>query len=443
MQNILIQKICLSNIKKISMKKIFIYNIGCKLRLLDAKRSFDYFTKNNYQLVDSPKKADTIILFTCGVTNQTTQYGLKTIKKLMKYKAELIVAGCMPETDNDRLKEIFNGKTISTKDLDKNPDKFDGFFSDNVIKFSEIGEVCEPVFSFQELEELGPKRFIKRNFSKVKLINKIDNNFRDYVLKNIFGQNSLPVKMKSYKNPPIPVRISWGCRNNCSYCSVKKAVGDLRSKPLNMIVNSFKKGIENGFSNFFLTADDTGSYGIDISSSFPELLNKLTELEGYYEISIMNLNPQWIVKYIDEWEEILKKEKIVAVDIPIQSASKRILNLMRRFADTEKVKDAFLRSRKAYPKLAFNLHVILGFPTETEKDFYQTLKFINETKPNSGAIFPFSCMPNTDVEKIDPKLTKEQINIRVNYAKKYLTSIGYNIKPIQVTNYIFYRRDIN
>ncbi|UCD13308.1 MAG: hypothetical protein JSW60_07050, partial [Thermoplasmatales archaeon] len=122
------------------MKKIFIYHRSCTLRSLDASRVSSYFSKNNYKIVNKPKDADIIFFIGCAALDNVTDQSLQIIKELQKYDAELIVAGCLPTIESEKLANIFTGRTINAKDLDKDPDKMDELFPENMIKFRDIDD---------------------------------------------------------------------------------------------------------------------------------------------------------------------------------------------------------------------------------------------------------------------------------------------------------------
>ena len=88
---------------------------------------------------------------------------------------------------------------------------------------------------------------------------------------------------------------------------------------------------------------------MDIGSSFPGLLDEMTKIPGEFKISIMGLNPKWIVKYVEELEGVLKKQKIASITIPIQSGNNRILKLMNRYSNVEKIKNSILRLKESFP----------------------------------------------------------------------------------------------
>lgn len=198
-----------------------------------------------------------------------------------------------------------------------------------------------------------------------------------------------------------------------------------QSKPFDQCITEFKKGLDAGFSNFFITADDTGAYGKDIGKTFVDLLDELTKIKGKYSIGILEMNPVWLIQQIDSFEEIMKRGKIKAINVPVQSGSNRVLKLMHRYSNSEKIQDVLLRLKKAHPDLTLGTHVIVGFPTETEEEFKETLQLIKKTKINIGMLVPMSIKQDTVAENIEPKITRNEISRRLKYGKKYLNQLGY------------------
>jgi tRNA A37 methylthiotransferase MiaB len=254
----------------------------------------------------------------------------------------------------------------------------------------------------------------------------IFNRLNNLIINNFLNKDSFPYDYLNQDKKFI-IRHSWGCTGNCSYCGIKKAVGPHISKSIESCVNEFKEGISLGNKTFLLSGDDTGAYGIDTLSSFPELLYEIIRLkETQYEIEIKGLNPVWMVKYIDDLENILKSERINKISCPIQSASSRILKLMNRYSNVEKIKDAFLRLKKAYPKLKFSTHIILGFPTETMEDLEKTISFLNDIEFDYVLVFTYVEIPGAKSEMIEPKIPKDIMEKRLKYLKKHLKKEGYH-----------------
>jgi len=398
------------------MKKIFIYVQACELRALDAKKISAYLSLNNYNIVDKPEDADAIILFTCAVSSKDAKYSLDKVKELQKYDAELIVAGCLPAIEKEELAKIFSGKTIITKNLKD----IIQFFPEDKATFDSIHDANT---LFQNFDKIKSFRFIKKIIGKIRILENIFIKIKNNLFRNILGENSIfyqRLQTKSYF-----IRISGGCLGNCTYCGIKKAIGPHKSKPLDVCVREFRKGLDKGYKHFNLISDDTGAYGSDIGSSFPELLDELTKIDDDYEISVRTVSPYWVVKYVDELVEIIKKGKITSIGIPVQSGSSRILRLMNRYSDTEKMKDAIIKLRKAYPDIALSTNVIIGFPTEIEEEFRESLRFVMEVEFRFGVIFPFSCRDGTKSVEIEPKVPEEEIMKRIKYTKKFLKKAGY------------------
>ena len=418
------------------MKRIFVADYGCHLRSLDAEKICNYFSRNDYKIVNTPEEADIIFFISCAAFNKTAENALRTVKRFQKYDAELIVGGCLPAIEKEELANIFNGKTISTKDLDK----IDDLFPNNKIKFRYIDDTN---LSYQgsllnQLSESSFVRSIRKIFETVKWMYKIYHKISDHILKNLLGENSYMYKTLTDKT--LMIRISWGCISNCTYCGIKKAIGPLKSKPIDQCIREFEKGLNDGYKDFMICGDDPGAYGLDIGVSFPELMDNLTKIPGKYKITIRFLDPQWLVRYIDDLEKILRRNKINIIEITVQSGSSRILRLMNRFSNIDKIKNAINRLSESFPDVILSTHVIVGFPTETEEDFKQTLSFLNNSHFKSILMVPFSCIIGTEAEKLEPKVSQKDISKRVRYAKKFFRNNGYSlIRITEPKSTVFYK----
>jgi tRNA A37 methylthiotransferase MiaB len=420
-----------------TIKKVFIgAEKVCDRRKLDAQRIATYFKKNSYEIVTNPKKADIIIAFTCGATNDIADISLNYVKKFKVYNGELIVAGCIPDTDKKAMDEIFMGKKFSAKEMEK----IDIFFPKHKIKFNQVNDTNIPWINIDETKLIDA---FKKIIIQPKIGRKMYAYLTDYFLKSIFGKNYLIGNQ--WLNIPFNdyylIRVSQGCSNNCAYCGTKRAVGNHKSKPLDECVKEFKIGLEKGFTNFVLTSDDTGAYGMDINSSLPDLLDKLTKNNGCYSIDIRALNPNWIVKYIDELEPILNRGKIKIMSIPVQSGSDRILKKMHRFSNSKKIKEAFNKIKKAYPKIALDTHFIVGFPGETMDDFKESLELIKEVGFDFGCLIPLSIRPDTEIEKIKTKIPDLEIKNRLKIGRNYLTNMGYSTFTTILEGVMFTKKD--
>jgi len=413
------------------MKKIYVCAIPCEKRFLDARRVVNYFCRNGYKVVYRPKNADVIVFFTCVVINRAVEESLNKIKKFQKYKGELVVAGCLPGVKQGKLAKIFDGKTISTKTLDE----IDKLFPEHKVKFNEIPDQN---IVWAETGEIELANIARRILGKLKPVEKIYGKFKNIMLKNLLKHN--PDIYRNLTKRPFDIRISWGCVGNCSYCAIKKAVGPLRSKPIDECMREFRNGLNEGYTDFVIKADNAGAYGVDKESSIVELLDEMTKTPGDYQIAIQAFDPRWLVKYIDQLEEILRRDKISDIDIPIQSGCSRIIELMHRYSDTEKIKEAFIKLKRWSPEISTSTHCIVGFPTETKEEFKQSLYFIKECNINSVIVLGFSCMIGTEAAKIEPKVSEKEISQRMEYIKKFMKQAGYRCVYISKWNVLKFNK---
>ncbi len=407
---------------KSSQKKIYITTTWtCARRKLDARRYANYFVKNKHTIVNDPRKADIIILVTCSDTNSRATEALKEVNRLMKYPAELIVTGCLPGIDKERLAEIYHGKTIVTKEMQK----IDELFPEHAVK---LHDVPDADILWENVNESNPLITLRKWLGKSQRISRASKYIRKTIRNSsIWDSPVLSWYGTSVENPYF-IRVSTGCLGKCAYCAINKAIGVMHSKPLEELLNEFKKGLKVGYKNFIIDADDLGCYGVDIDTSLPELINKILSIPGEYTIDLHFIHPHWVIKYIDELEQILKTGRIARIGSSIQSGNPRVMQLMRRYHDIEKIKDAFSRLKKAYPPLLLETEVIVGFPTETYEEFLDSLRVIVEVQFNWGVIYPFSCKTGTEAENINPKITQEEISRRMAYAKKYLRKLKYTVR---------------
>jgi len=191
-------------------------------------------------------------------------------------------------------------------------------------------------------------------------------------------------------------------------------VGKLKSKPIETCLTEFQDILESGCKKIMLVAENVGAYGLDINTTFPELLTQLLGIEGDYKIEIEELHPIWLIKYWDKLVPLLGLGKIKLIVCPIQSGSDRILKLMNRQHDKLKMKNTLIKMKNIYPGLQLNTIIIIGFPSETEKDFQETLDIVKEIGFGLVVILGYSKNPYL----IDPELIKREIPQKVIRARE-------------------------
>ena len=163
------------------------------------------------------------------------------------------------------------------------------------------------------------------------------------------------------------IRVDWGCVSNCSFCAIKKATKDLKSKTLQEIEEEMWRGIAAGHREFFFTGGDVGAYELDIGTDIVELMRSITSFRNV-SLYVQELNIQWIIRHATELSDVLlanldNYDKLF-ISAPIQSGSNRVLKRMKRAYDAERIRSAVEILRANNSKIRLGSHFITGFPGE-------------------------------------------------------------------------------
>src|SRR3989344_1052975 len=278
------------------------------------------------------------------------------------------------ESEADKI--IVNTCSVKNKTQSKIFHYINSQISNNKNKSIEIG-VC-----------LTKTLDINKKFLKVKIIDTINTN----------KLNKLIVRFE--KDIAI-IQISQGCLNACTFCATKLARGNLKSYRIGDIKRQLQDSVSQGAKKIYLTSQDNGCYGFDIKTNLPELLNELTSVEGDFIIRVGMMNPWHLRKIKNSLIQAYKNPKIQKfIHIPVQSGSERVLKDMKRIHSAEEFKLIVKEFRKEIPDIDIATDIIVGYPTETEEDFQETLNLLQETKPEVVNRSAFSSRPNTKAAKL-------------------------------------------
>jgi tRNA A37 methylthiotransferase MiaB len=410
------------------MKSFFITNVGCTRRKLDCERMKNFFIANGMRMAESPEGADYIFISTCGLSVYHEDESIKRILRLKDMNGETIVYGCLPSMNTEKLASVFNGKTINTRDIDS----IDKLFHAFKIKFKDIPDANKEYEEAHLLKNSGLKHRLKRKIKELDLryLCIFFNIFILFLEKCRIAINRLIPSILSAPlvlNPPVffidpknnfMLRILTGCMGNCSYCNIKKAIGRLRSKPIPIIIEEVKNGLSKKHYKYNIISSDSGSYGTDIDTNLPELIRAILDEDKKIIIEfIQDLHPKWICRYKSELIKLIATKRMKSILTPIQSGNDRILKLMNRNTDIIEFKGVIKEMRRAYPRLRLRTQVIVGFPTETEQDFQDTINVVKECGFDEVDIFQYVERDNMASVKIIPKVPHEVIYDRIRRIK--------------------------
>lgn len=374
--------------------KVAVYTLGCKVNTYESEFVIKEFIKRGYTLTSfSDDTADVYLINTCTVTNTSDQKSRKMIRQARrKNKNAVVVAmGCFTQirnNDNDIMD--FVDVVIGNKDKSKIVDLTEKFIKDHK-KIANIEDINEADFDDMEISYF---------------------NTRTRAL----------------------VKIEDGCENFCSYCIIPYVRGKVRSKKPEKVLEEVERLAKNGYKEIVLTGIHTGHYGADLENyDFSDLLRALEKIDGIDRIRISSIE---ITELNDKFLNVLKDSKKIVnhIHIPLQAGSNHVLKLMNRKYDKEYYLDKINKIREIRPDMAVTTDVIVGFPSETEEDFNETIEFVKKVNFAGGHVFPFSRRNGTPAAKMKGQLTKEEKHIRCkalisvfdsleeNYYKKHIGS---------------------
>jgi tRNA A37 methylthiotransferase MiaB len=392
-----------------SAQKVFVTTNGCNRRLLDATRFIEYFRLNNFTISESSKEADFIFLFASSLNNVRVKESLLLIDEYSKQKGELIVLGCLPAAAPTLFKKKFSGKALTIKNIDQ----IDDFFPECTIKYRDVPEKNVPLNKNKLYNGTRAKMFFHRMHlymsSPILIKDKI------YALLN---------KRKEENNDTCFLWVSKGCPNKCAFCSERRAVGDLISRPISSILIEYRQLLNEGKREFELIGDDVGSYGTDMDTSLPKLLNEMSLIDNGFEVKwiIKHLHPKFLIRYKNDLIKYTLDNKITEIICSFQSGSNRILGLMNRNHTIEEVIDTISYFREINPKLKFATNVIAGFPTETDEEFDKTLDVLKLLNFDRVHLIKYYDAEGTDSFSFETKIENSVIDARIRKAKKFFKS---------------------
>jgi len=219
------------------------------------------------------------------------------------------------------------------------------------------------------------------------------------------------------------IKISDGCDNRCSYCSIPIIKGGLRSAPMDTLVNQARHLIDRGARELILIGQDTTAYGHDRNENrLPELLRQISNIDGDFWIRLLYAHP---VNLNDENIEAITQTPKVApyLEVPIQHISDPILSRMGRKVDSKTIRDRIGKLRQARPDIALRTSMIVGFPGETEDDFEELAQYIDEGHFIHGGVFNYSQEEGTQAAQFEDTVDTRTSEMRRQLIEMMLDNI--------------------
>ena len=349
-----------------SEKKIHLISLGCAKALVDSEVLLGGLKLQEIRNTEDPKDADAIVINTCGFLEDARQESVDTILEAAELKKtdpskKLLVMGCLPSR-------------FAIEELEEALPEVDQFF--------EQGKMAEVV------QYLSGKPYMEFD----------------------------PTYWRSLLTPNhyAYLKITEGCDNGCSFCSIPIMRGKQQSRTIPSLVKEAERLVNSGVKEIMVIGQDTTSYGWDLDKKvyLHDLMRELSTIDGLHWIRLHYAHPAHFSK--QNIPVMAEADNICAyLDMPVQHGSSRLLKHMRRGLDREGILNRIQMVRDAIPNIALRTSLIVGYPTETDEDFQELYDFVEEVKFDRLGVFTYSHEPGTIAHNF-----KDDVPEQVKYDRR-------------------------
>ena len=355
-------------------------NLGCSKNQVDSEVMLGALAADGFDLTANAKKAEVVIINTCGFIEEAKQESINTIIEHGQLKKTgacrvLIAAGCLAQRyQGDLLKEL---------------PELDGVVGTG--EFGKIAEICR--------ELLAPKKRHQRL----------------WISKPPYLYDEMAPRLRLGKPHSAYIKIAEGCNRNCAFCAIPLMRGKQRSRPIESIVAEAVGLAKEGVKEINLISQDTVNYGVDLGlrQGLVSLLRELVKVEELHLIRPFYLYPQQVTD--DLLDLYAGEEKITKyIDMPLQHINDRMLKRMHRLGDRATIETLVERIRTRIPGVAFRTAFIVGFPGETDAVFEELKRYVEETEFDRVAAFLYSDEEGTAALALDEKIERSLMEERRN-----------------------------
>lgn len=357
-------------------KKSYVLTFGCQQNEADSEKLYGMCKEMGFTPCDNAEDADIILINTCAIREHAEKKALSYIgqcKHLKVKKPELLVGvcGCMVTQEHRR-------DTI----------KFSYPYVDFVFGTSSIHRL--PKLVYEKIEK--SKRIYCPEEAEYKVA------------------EGLPIYRNS--NYRAWVSIMYGCNNFCTYCIVPYVRGRERSRRPEDIIAEVRDLVEKGYKDITLLGQNVNSYGKDVKDSdgkvydFADLLADIDKIEGEYLLHFMTSHPKDASRKLID---VMAESKHIAhqFHLPMQSGSDEILKKMNRHYNTEKYMETVEYIKERIPDVTLTSDIIVGFPSESEEDFADTLNMLRKVEFDMTYSFIYSRRVGTPAAKMEDQIPED------------------------------------
>lgn len=372
-------------------QKIYVKTWGCPHNVSDSQYMMGILADYGYILTKDKINADLWLLNSCTVKGPSETSFIKEIKLGEKFNKYIVLAGCVPQGDRHH-KDIQGYSVVGVQNIDRVLEVVEQTLKGNIVRL--LGKSGNPRLDLPKMRD--------RSFTEI-----------------------------------IP--ISKGCLGSCTFCKTKHARGHVGSYDIQAILDRIQHVIDEGVLQIDLESEDSGAYGKDIGSSLSELLGGIVKIlpkDKKIMIKFGMTNPPHILKQLESISNFLNHPNVFSyLHIPLQSGSSKVLKEMNREYNINEFCSVIDYMYEKVPNITIQTDIIVGYPTETDDNFEETIKLVEKYKFKFIHISKFYPRPGTPAAKL-PLLDKNIVNERsrrlTKLYKSYLPNAHFLNKSIEL-----------
>lgn len=384
---------------KNNIASVAFVSLGCPKNLVDSERMLGLLAGDGIAITPHAEQADAIVINTCGFLEASKEESMREINDAIALKESghckrVIVAGCLVQRHKTKLLEDAPG-------IDRLVGVFDREHIVEAVRGTENPRQAHGHYlgKYHDLSE----RLASESGDADQGIGKLTQT----------KSNRLPVfeddraRLRLTPRHYAYLRMSEGCNQGCSFCTIPGIRGPMRSKPIDQILAEARELASDGAVELNLIGQDTTSYGTDIA--YAEGLSgllKTLDKQAPRDVAWIRLMYAYPSCFTDEMiKTIANADRVVKyIDMPLQHINDRLLTLMKRRVTRQQITTLLDKLKKWVPGIAIRTTFIAGSPTETEAEHQELVQFVKDYGFEHMGVFPYSPEPGTPMGRMSGQL---------------------------------------
>lgn len=363
-------------------KRFSISTLGCKVNAFESEQIAQQLAAQHYQRVDHNDHADLCVINTCTVTAEADRQARQLVRRAIRKNpdARVVVTGCYAQIDPQACASIPGVDLVVGNGRKQDiPTLLDALYQNQL----------PPVIGTDLASDTSPPQ----------LLNGFDGRTRAFV------------------------QIQQGCDQGCTFCVIHTARGANHSFPARVIRRQVEHLVMNGYRELVICGVDIGSYGTDFAhaqttdDNLTTLLKQLVAIDGDFRLRLSSLDPAHIS---DQLIDLIATEPKICpqLHLSLQSGNTLILKRMKRRATRELIDERINKLRRAVPSMVLSADILVGFPTETDEHFHETLNAVDALEIAYPHVFTYSSRPGTPAARIPDQVPTTERKVRASLVRE-------------------------